>query len=310
MDLKFRSGWKAMDGETEWLEPERVVYAKSPQGLIQAAGYAKHILGRKGMVFYRGQQSNYATMYPSLYRQKGRDKNRKIISKVITDSGKRKRSDVLDAIILKLQNSGAFLENTPEFVTEGILQHYGLNTRYIDIVDNLWSALWFSCHSMKISTHSSNLMHIVRSNKPYSYVYLLALGKIKKLNAGVYETYSNVEIVDLRIAAPSLYLRPHAQHGLVAKRINRQMYSKSDFMECVGLTIKVDTENALKWIGSGELLMPGSMYPSAFFDSGYAVLMSYDELTFYEKLIEEKLHYYKSAKKMREVFGSIKNVSY
>lgn len=310
MKPKFRDGWKALDRETEWIDAENVIYAKTPQGLVQAAGYAKYMIGRDGVVFYRGQQSNYPTMSPSLYRQSIKDSSGTYVNKIVSDNEKSTRSRILDLIISKLRVSDMFLRNTPDSAMEGILQHYGICTRYIDIVDNIWSALWFSCHSVNTSVHSKDIMHIVKSNKEYSYVYLLSLGKIKTISNGIYETYGNYEIVDLRTAAPSLYLRPHAQHGLVVKRVNQQLYSKSDMMNSVGLTIKIKTKNALKWIGEGELLLPSAMYPSQFFDSGYAKLMKLDLVRFYSGLLNEEIKRYKSVHKMHEVFGSVKAFSY
>lgn len=308
--LSFSPGWKALDGESEWIDSENVIHAKTPQGLIQVVGYAKYKLGQDSVVYYRGQQSNYATMYPSLYRHKYKDGTGKIVSKIIVDDEKSKRAGILEELVSELVSEGLFLRNTPNIAAEGILQHYGMNTRYVDVVDNVWSALWFACHSVKDCVFSNNIKHVVRSVQPFSYIYMLCLGKLKSINGGVYETYKNYEIMDLRTAAPSLYLRPHAQHGLVVKRINRQLYSRSNLMDAVGVVIKIDTKVALSWIGEGQLLMPANIYPSMFFDAGYAALSRIDDLSFYKRFISSRSYCYKKPEKMREVFGSIKHYSY
>ncbi|GAA0468199.1 hypothetical protein Ade02nite_79030 [Paractinoplanes deccanensis] len=34
----------------------------------------------------------------------------------------------------------------PRYAAEPLLQHYGIRTRWLDLVGNIWSALWFACH--------------------------------------------------------------------------------------------------------------------------------------------------------------------
>ncbi|WP_420914265.1 FRG domain-containing protein [Comamonas aquatica] len=41
------------------------------------------------------------------------------------------------------------------------MQHYGLNTTWIDIVDNIWVALWFACHEARC-TKDGKFIHYQR----------------------------------------------------------------------------------------------------------------------------------------------------
>jgi hypothetical protein len=45
------------------------------------------------------------------------------------------------------------------FSHEPLLQHYGLATTWIDLVDNIWVALWFACHKAHISGKRSQYLH-------------------------------------------------------------------------------------------------------------------------------------------------------
>ena len=97
---------------------------------------------------------------------------------------------------------------------------------------------------------------------------------------GINDTKDIIEI-DLRKSLPSIFLRPHAQHGLVIKK-NVQKDIKSaidyDLSTNVVAIIKIRIDRAKQWIGNGELLTQDNLIPPPGYDPGYDLLLSKYEL--------------------------------
>lgn len=107
-------------------------------GLNQVIGYAKYINPDK-KILYRGECKLHDSMRPSINHtissQRARDKANRRINKMITDA-------LLDDIFsryIRLSKTNA----QDRFILESVLQHYGISTHCIDVVDNHWIALWF-----------------------------------------------------------------------------------------------------------------------------------------------------------------------
>lgn len=143
--------------EGEYLPSDMMIEADSPQGLIQAIGYIKYNMAQKGYgIAMRGQSRLYSTMYPSLYRVEGKkvnyqereDKFALKIQAAITETKYKAKN-----YILKFPNGqrGTLYNDLFKFLDlkendlPPLLQHYGVETPWLDIVDNIWIALWFSC---------------------------------------------------------------------------------------------------------------------------------------------------------------------
>ena len=78
------------------------------------------------------------------------------------------------------------------------------------------------------------------------------------------------EVVDLRNNLPSLFLRPHAQHGLMLHNLDKNDWDMTDLVEA---TIRIKLSKALKWLGNGELLSTGGLFPSPVYDLGMQKLL-------------------------------------
>lgn len=120
----------------EWVDAQQCIHVKTPHLLTQIAGYSKFKCGQSGgQVHFRGQSKVYPTMMASLYR---------------TPPKEHPKTEVLHTAINKylkeLRDTGATIGGTPERAFEPLLQHYGMRTRWVDAVDNIWVALWFACH--------------------------------------------------------------------------------------------------------------------------------------------------------------------
>lgn len=257
--------------------------------LNQLIGYSKFINQSYGNVYYRGEGRLHDTLIPSLYRGKAN----------VANAGAK-----LNALINELSGDKQFiksikLENespdNAKYIIEGVLQHYGVSTRNIDIVDNHWISLWMGLHKVEYikqihqyaryhkreySLNDVILAKTIDEEKIYQYILMLAIPDHRlNRNNGIYLSNGYVK-VDLRQALPSYYLRPHAQHGLVVrKKVNDtrsvEMYDLADAV--VGI-IKVRIDRANDWLGNGALLTQENLFPPAAFDQGYDVLLEREEL--------------------------------
>lgn len=258
-----------------WDEAQGTLRVDTPQALIQAVGYLKYARAQDGMVLFRGQNQLYDSMRPSLYRG------------IAKEQARRDREQALAEYIEAVRGKDAFLKNTPEFAHEAILQHYGIRTRWLDLVDNAWSALWFACHDAFVTGHRGQYLHYEPSRAHVAYIVLLQAGaETLQPDRPGYMTTAKGEFIDLRRAAPSNYLRPHAQHAYLARSTTREM----DLSAWIVGVISVPMEHACEWLGRTPLGETRYFFPSPYYDGGYEKLL---------KLAPESNH---------QVLGSLQHV--
>lgn len=107
----------------------------SVHSLNQLIGYAKFINKSFGDVYYRGECKLHDSLLPSLFRGKTNisspaSRLNTLIQNIMSDSNMKKQ--------LKLDTSDSI---SCQLKIEGLLQHYGIKTRFVDVVDNHWVAL-------------------------------------------------------------------------------------------------------------------------------------------------------------------------
>jgi len=269
------------DGYSKFNREENVFEVYTPHVLIQIIGYIKFFY-RDGVVLFRGQGENYPEMKPSMFRK---------IKKFKSVSSRIKS---LYDYINKLYKQKAFISNTPAIAYEPLLQHYGIKTTWIDLVDNIWTALWFASHSGHTTGPAEKYIHYEINKNDFSYISILHFGKLlpsrsrhtqEKIQS-TFERYSQIydsekisqssffetgsyRIIDLRYAAPSLYKRPHAQHAMLAQRTKFSSYNDLDYSDAKVCTLKIATKSALEWLGNGSLSSAHFMFPPPKYDSGY-----------------------------------------
>ncbi len=242
-------------------------HAKTPHALTQAAGYIKHTAAKdeNEVVYFRGQSDLFnGQLKPSLYRG---------LEKI---GNKYKRDEGVKACLADIVSKKDVMRYVADYVHEPILQHYGLNTRWIDLVDNIWIALWFACNQARVLGNRNQFMHFEKRDPsvPDSYAYILLVGAeatpvVDK--PGFFEG-STTELIDLRLAAPSTFLRPHAQHGLLL-RTKKSNHAEMDFARLVKGVIAVSLADAIDWLGTGRLLGPHTLFPPPHYDHGYFDLL-------------------------------------
>lgn len=248
-----------------------VFHASSPHSLMQAAGYLKFTrakLHRKG-VFFRGQSSLYKTLSPTLLR--GTTDGPKAVA----------RRAELNDLLTTIDDEKKALTAVPVVCREALLQHYGIRTTWLDVVDNVWVALWFACHVARTSKAAREYLHFEKrfprslAKPEYCYVLLLESAYFTGMDGCPGRFCDELsETIDLRVAAPSHFIRPHAQHGVLVRRLSKKSgLPKCDFGAMLVGVIRVNLADALEWLGSASTLTSHSLFPPAYYDYGYRELL-------------------------------------
>ncbi|MCT0200204.1 FRG domain-containing protein [Synechococcus sp. CS-1325] len=238
--------------------------------LVQAAGYLKHVWAKESVcsVFFRGQSKLYPSLEPSLYRGAKTEKQKMLRDKALVAYLKESEGNVMRAV--------------PDYAREALLQHYGIRTRWLDVVDNIWIALWFACHTAHATGRIGEYLHFERRRPAidpkapeYAYVLMVKVGTevIDSKAPGLFSG-ADTELIDLRIAAPSTFLRPHSQHGLLFRRSKWTDYKHMDNAEFVVGVLRVGLRDALDWLGEGSLTSIHALFPPATYDFGYRELLN------------------------------------
>ena len=255
-----------------------VFEAHSVHALNRIIGHAKFNNREFGTVYYRGQNDLFSTLLPSALR--GSANPASSCSKV----GAFVNSVIADEKLPRELKIDALGEKDAKEVVEGMLQHYGIKTRFVDYVDNHWVALWMGLHEYEtIKQINSYARFNKRESNSSTYLYIILSGfpfsSSQRLMNGIYRDEKYV-FVDLRQALPSTFVRPHAQHGLLVRKVFSSEADISDYDQCdsvIGI-VKVSTHNATEWMGNGELLTQANLFPPPSHDNGYDLLLSRTDL--------------------------------
>lgn len=269
-----------------------VYEVSSIHALNRIVGYAKYINEAYGNVYYRGECRLHPSLKPSLYRhcRKGEKKTKKlsaVIQKIYNDPTMKNH--------LNLGNCECEID---KIKIEGILQHYGVPTRFVDVVDNHWVALWMGLYSIEKPKEYKQYYHYTKRSVPlvefakgdpvsdellFQYLLLIAVPFPEKRALSGIQISSDYIEVDLRQAVPSYFLRPHAQHGLLVRRkvhFSRPGLSADEYdmaSAVIGI-IKMRIDRVNEWLGQGDLLSQENLFPPPAYDFGYDLLLSKEEL--------------------------------
>lgn len=307
-----------------------VYTVESPHQLTQIAGFYRYTQDG-GQVFFRGTSGFHEESRPSLYRisddlpliyslETRQIALLKYLSKIAGEScmcpAHTRNSPKLhfsnshrcSGISRGRRDGSRLISGTYRAVIEPLLQHYGVRTRWLDVVDNIWVALWFAVNRYvgnsdkpdpndgSARTYAYYLRRSIAevpengtrddcsqfsraSYDTFAYIYLHETGKLTATAIPGYSISDSCRVVDLRYSVPSLYLRPHAQHGvLIARRSQPDPKSNpvpADYSltSTTAAAIRVRLVDALDWLGSGILANHHSLFPPAAVDVGYRHLL-------------------------------------
>lgn len=250
-----------------------LIQVSTPHDLIRIAGYAKFLNRKIGNVYYRGQaELHNADIIPSLFRKR-------VLTRKIDDFSRK-----LGTFIKDWCSRSKLLEDVNELAREPLLQHYGIKTRWIDIVDNIWVALWFGMYDWKYTvTKEREYISIQRRNDfsitkgmykdEYCFIFLIvADSKQESQDCDGLYIGKTTQVIDLRKACPSVFLRPHAQHAMLIKKTPVITINDSNINDKIVSVLRIAISDATKWIGNSELLATSTLIPSEYFDEGYRKL--------------------------------------
>ena len=253
--------------------------------LNQFVGYAKYINRNSGNIYFRGQEILSPKMITAFFR------------KCTTNGSMQSKQEKLSAYLSGCEKSMPIFKDLPDYLHEPLLQHYGIKTRWLDLVDNLWVALWFGTHNWHTRQIDREYFHISSRKDKNESMYLFLMGsdatEEHEDRPGFY-VGSKTYTIDLRKSAPSIFLRPHAQHAILMRQKKIEVLDDVEMSECIVGVLKIRIEDALDWIGNGGLMSPQNIFPSVNFDHGYGIL------------IEQATH----SKSYMDSFGSIYTVTY
>lgn len=264
-----------------------VLHVREYSAFIQVLGKLKYLFagadkarGARMGIAFRGQVMGYGDhMIPSLYRG------------VKTDKERKRRESHLSEKIKRAVGYFDQLKKLDDSVVEALFQQYGVDTSWIDAVDNVWIALWFACHRAECCLQGRSVHYVRRDpNKEcpnVRYAYIVVFGYPDSVLSGTRKSRlgpghvlkDGVEYIDLRLAVPSQFVRPHAQHGLMLRQYSDKREPKTDYRELVQAIIRIDLVDALRWLGSGEAVSLGALFPPPVHDAGFQGLLRMEDRT-------------------------------
>ncbi len=230
-----------------------------PAGLVALSGFLKRLANKRANkrsepspVFCRGEVAWHETLVPSALRHvKSQNELDSIIS-------------VEDALEKEIKNRlGHRMKRFSERHFSAILQHYGVRTSWIDLVDNLFVAVWFALHERH--TDENSQCYYKPSSRQTGWIHFIR----QKI-----DSHPKLRIRDLRSEYHSLSLRPHAQHAITATRWTRQHWrlDNLDLSPYVVASVKIPNLPKL-WKLQGHMWSQEFFFPTPKHDHTYSVLL-------------------------------------
>lgn len=274
----------------------------------QIIGFAKFLNAEYGNVYYRGVSGLYDNVRPSPLRGRKKgipDDLIQVVNRIINDKLLNNSLKLQETIKPKKTRDSCYnkkINRFNKYKIEALLQHYVGSTRFLDVVDNHWIALWmglqkFTMHGkghlfcrcdkrqLTIGDEMERLTTTTNQSEDFElYVYIVLLAMphaTEQPQYGIIETDGFVE-VDLRQALPSIYLRPHAQHALVIRKRDKNNYNDCadyyDMADQVVGILRIRIDLADKWLGNGMLMTQENIFPSPSIDQGYNTLLMRNDI--------------------------------
>lgn len=232
------------------------VYIDDLMLIVRFLGYIKFEYNRpngRDHIFIRGQVNDYKNMIPSIFRGEN-----------LTSERRKKRLNAFTRIkeeIYKLKPAARFKGE----IGGASLQHYGLKTPWLDLVDNIFIGLWFARNQMEWIEKEK--YEIERSKNEFGWIYFLKAGYDVKVNDEGLCIGDKTQWCDLRYHHRDLSLRPHFQHGIFIAKSNYS-YENYDLNEEVVATIKfpINLKNDIQDVS------PNHIFPEKRYDNTYKYL--------------------------------------
>lgn len=199
-------------------------------------------------IYLRGCTKNYDTAYPSLFRE-------------LPDTGftkeRLKRWRAYQYVLHSLRNLTRRRWRRKNL--GAVLQHYGIRTPWLDVVRNLYYAVWFATHE----TLDCGLGGVVQ---PAVYDY----GWISFFRRRVPSMSTLLTLNDISALHSSTHLRPHTQHGASLAMQSDDAKTPNQFQEFNRFRVaQVRIPNNMDWKFSGQMGSADFMFPSRDLDDSF-----------------------------------------
>ena len=197
--------------------------------------------GTDTRIFLRGCTKYHATAYPSLFRGIRTDR----------DSDEQQwRWRAYQAVLKNLRELKGKRWGREDL--GAVLQHYGIRTPWLDVVRNLYTAIWFATHEL-----SDSRLHVAvkptKSDHCWISFYRRKFGTEKKL----------LLVKDLAAVHSSTHVRPHTQHGVSLAMQPDDANIPCPFQDFNKYRIaQVHFPNREEWHVSGHMFSTPFMFPS------------------------------------------------
>ncbi len=228
--------------------PRPYLFIEQPELLAGFAGYLKFQCLKKDpktKVFCRGQVNDYASI-PSLFRAKN-----------LNDDHVEQRLAAYNTLVAKTKKLYPAKRFQQEDI-DPILQHYGLKTPWLDLVDNVFIALWFATQKY-FGEKNGNKAHYKTSRKEFGHIYF-------------YATTPKTKYLELRENHSSLSLRLHVQHGISITRKKGTKWTLANRNLDDHLVATVKFPNRKEWRPGGQIFSTKFLFPSTELDNTYKYL--------------------------------------
>lgn len=213
--------WGALAPKGHWNVPRYYIF--DLRGLFLACGLLRYHLREHATVFYRGQHDDWE-LVASLFRN---------LPKNSRESHAERRVEWLEGA---LDAAKGFDPTGKPEEREALLQHYGLPTRWLDVVDNVQTAAWFA--------YSAGDKQAEVDGKP-GFIALLACPNAPDNPKGAVAKWKSL---DLR-TKPSEWLRPHVQQAWCIRHADPSvaLTRKGSFQDLHVITFVVARQLLRQW---------------------------------------------------------------
>lgn len=199
-----------------------------------------------GEVYLRGQTEEFPGMVPALFR----------MDEVHHCAATEAYTTMLDMVPRHLVYRRFDRDNIGS-----VLQHYGIRTPWLDVVDNIWTALWFATNEHVQGVDDQAFYR--RSTRPFGWIFLIMTATPDQ---------RRLRVVDLRKQHSSEIVRIQVQHGLsLASQDDYDIITTRDYGDFVAACVRIP--NTRRFRPAGSLGNASFFFPAEPLDPSYRILL-------------------------------------
>ena len=200
-------------------------------------------------VFMRGCTRNHPRSPPSLFRSVG--------GEVHSQEMRKRLWWAYQGVLTKLKEDPVMVEwsrwSQPNL--GAVLQHYGIRTPWLDVVDNLYTAIWFAVHDFETR---GTLRVAVPSEQDWGWILIYVDACPNQPGTLIAQ--------DIVGEQSSRHFRPHAQQGL-SLAMQDDMSSLSEDQDFDGfLVARIRFPNSKRWKLRGHMFSTRFLFPAPEYD--------------------------------------------